>query len=422
MKKILAFMIIAVLALAVFAGCNREEESTIQPDVDQADTEQPAEEQATVEQPAADGPTVELLIWGPHGGQEFLNIAAERFAEMHPGTNFEFSFGIVGEGDARERFFEDPASAADVFAFADDHLHELVDAGALYQVTRNLADIQARNLDSAVYIATINDAMWAYPQTADNGYFWYYDRSVLSSEDVQSLDRIIEVSLENDLRFTFPIDVAWITASWFLAQGSLGLDGDRQVVDFNNQYGYDAALAMIAMVESGAWASGWVDELVEGIGTTMSGGVGGTWMADDIAERLGDNFGATSLPTATIGGSQVQLSSFMGTKLVGVNSQTEHPVWAMDFADFLTGEEMQLLNFEMNGIGPSNATVAESDAVRANPALAALAAQSFFAFPQRDVQGSYWDAVEAFGTAVANREVTDLQALLDEMVAQIMGH
>ena len=394
MKKLLAMVLVAILALALGA-CTRNS--------------------------ATDGDTVNLLVWGPHGGQEFLNIAAERFAEMHPDTNFNFTFGIVGEGDALERFLEDPGSAADVFAFADDHLHDFVNAGALYEVTRNVANIRARNVPSSVDIATIDGRMWAYPQTADNGYFWFYDKSVLSSEDVLHLDRIIEQSLANGRQFTFPVDVAWITASWFLAQGQLGLEDGRQVVDFNNANGLAAAEAMIAMVESGAWASGWVDELQEGIGTTLSGGVGGTWMAATIAERLGDNFGATKLPSATIGGRQVQLSSFMGCKLVGINSQTDHPVYAMDFADFLTGEEMQLLNFEMNGIGPSNAAVAESGAVQADPALAALAMQSFYAFPQRDVQGSYWGPVEAFGTAVVNREVGDLQALLDEMVAQIMG-
>ncbi|MCL1885133.1 MAG: extracellular solute-binding protein [Defluviitaleaceae bacterium] len=391
MKKLLALLVIALFALN-FTACG------------------------------GDDGTVDLLIWGPHGGQEFLNIAAEEFAAMHPDTEFNFTFGVVGEGDALERVSEDPGSAADVFAFADDHLHDFVNAGMLYQVTRNVADIRARNVPSSVYIATIDGALWAYPQTADNGYFWFYDRSVLSSEDVLSLDRIIEVSLENDLRFTFPVDEAWITASWFLAQGHLGLEDGRQVVDFNNANGLAAAEAMIAMVESGAWAPGWVDELVEGIGTTLSGGVGGTWMASDIEARLGANFGATKLPSATIGGRSVQLSSFMGCKLIGVNSQTDHPVYAMDFADFLTGEAMQLLNFEMNGIGPSNAAVAGSPAVQADPALAALAYQSFYAFPQRDVQGSYWGPIAAFGTAVVNREATDVQALLDEMVAQITGN
>jgi len=393
MKKLLVILLVAALALA-FAACtggNNDDDS------------------------------VNLLVWGPHGAQEFLQLAADEFAEMHPDVDFNFTFGVVGEGDALERVSEDPGSAADVFAFADDHLHDFVNAGMLYEVTRNLANIRSRNMPSAVEIATIDGSVWAYPQTADNGYFWFYDRSVLSSEDVLTLDRIIEVSLANNLRFTFPVDVAWITASWFLAQGDLQLVDGQQIVDFNNANGVAAAEAMIAMVESGAWASGWVDELEEGIGSTLSGGVGGTWMASSIQETLGENFGATKLPTATIGGRQVQLSSFMGTKLVGINSQTDEPVWAMDFADFLTGEAMQLVNFEMNGIGPSNSVVAESSAVQANPALAALAYQSFFAFPQRDVQGTYWGPVEAFGTAVVNGEVSDIQALLDEMVAQIMG-
>ena len=403
MKKFLAIALIAILALAL-ASCTNDDSNG---GTDTAVTD-PSE-------------TVNLLIWGPHGAQEFLQIATSQFAEMHPTVQFDWTFGVVGEGDALERVSEDPASAADVFAFADDHLHDFVNAGMLYEVTRNLANIRSRNMSSAVDIATIDGRVWGYPQTADNGYFLFYDRSVLSSEDVLTLDRIIEVSLENNLRFTFPVNVAWITASWFLAEGYLGLEGDRQIVDFNNAAGLAAAEAMIAMVNSGAWQDGWVDELEEGIGSTLSAGVGGTWMAGNIQETLGENFGATKLPTATIGGRQVQLSSFMGTKLVGVNSQTNHPVWAMDFADFLTDEAMQLLNFEMNGIGPSNYNVAESSEVQANPALAALAYQSMFAFPQRDVQGSYWGPVEAFGTAVVNNEVTDVQAMLDEMVAQIMG-
>ena len=369
-----------------------------------------------------DDDTVNLLIWGPHGAQEFLGIAAERFAAMHPDTEFNFTFGVVGEGDALERVSEDPGSAADVFAFPDDQLHDFVNAGLLYEVTRNAANIRARNMEGAVNIATIDGRMWAYPQSADNGYFWFYDRSILSSEDVLSLDRIIEVSLANNRQFTFPVDVAWITASWFLAQGDLRLEDGRQIVDFNNANGVAAAEAMIAMVESGAWASGWVDELEEGIGTSLSGGVGGAWMATSIENTLGANFGATKLPTATIGGRQVQLSSFMGSRLIGVNTQTAHPVWAMDFADFLTGEAMQILNFDMNGIGPSNSVAADSPSVQANLALAALAYQNTFAFPQRDVQGSYWGPVEAFGTHVVNREVTNIQAMLDEMVAQIMGN
>jgi len=174
------------------------------------------------------------------------------------------------------------------------------------------------------------------------------------------------------------------------------------------------------MVNSGAWVTGWTGELEEGIGTTLAGGVGGTWMADNIKTKLGDNYAATKLPSATIGGEAVQLSSFRGCKLVGVNSQTKEPEAAMAFADFLTSEAMQQLNFEMRGIGPSNLVVADSEVVQEDTALAALLLQSSYAYTQRDVQGSYWDAVAAFGSDVINGK-TNFQELLDKMVEQIMG-
>ena len=38
--------------------------------------------------------------------------------------------------------------------------------------------------------------MYAYPLTADNGYFLYYNKAYFSEEDVQSLDRILELALD----------------------------------------------------------------------------------------------------------------------------------------------------------------------------------------------------------------------------------
>ena len=364
--------------------------------------------------------TVKLLVWGPQEGQAFLEKVIEEFKAANPGTNYEFELGVVGEDKARERLAEDPEAGADVFAFVDDTLRDFVNAGLLYEVTRNADDIRSRNMTSSVDIATLDGKLWAYPQTADNGYFFYYDKSALSESDVLSLDAVIAASKAAGKRFTFPLGVAWVTASWFLADGNLSLENGGQVVDFNNAAGANAVLAMQSMVDSGAWAPGWVDELIEGIGTTLTGGVGGTWMAADIEAALGANYGATKLPSATIGGRQVQLSSFVGCKLVGVNSQTKNPVAAMDFANFLTSEKMQLLNFEMRGIGPTNVNVADSATVKADIALAALAQQSKYAYPQRDVQGSYWGPVEAVGNLIINGEVGDIQSVLDEMVKQIM--
>ena len=41
------------------------------------------------------------------------------------------------------------------------------------------------NLDEAVAAASVNDTLYAYPMTADNGYFLYYDKNYLTEEDVR---------------------------------------------------------------------------------------------------------------------------------------------------------------------------------------------------------------------------------------------
>ena len=125
-----------------------------------------------------------------------------------------------------------------------------------------------------------------------------------------------------------------------------------------------------------------------------------------------------------MGGRQVQMGSFGGYKMVGVNSTIDDPeklVIAMDFADFLTNEASQVTRFEVRAIGPSNINAAAAPAVQENKALDALAAQSGYATSQNDVLGNYWTPAGAFGSAMANKDSSDLQTLLDNMVAQIQA-
>ena len=51
--------------------------------------------------------------------------------------------------------------------------------------------IIAANSAGAINAATYDGVLYGYPMTADNGYFLYYDKSVLTEEDVQTLDGIL---------------------------------------------------------------------------------------------------------------------------------------------------------------------------------------------------------------------------------------
>ena len=371
----------------------------------------------------AEGETVTLKVWGSQEDQELLGVLVENFKAANPDTTWDISLGVVGEPDAKARYLGDPAAAADVFAFSNDQLLDLVNADALYEVTRNLDAIVAANSAGSIESATLDGVLYGYPMTADNGYFLYYDKSVLSEEDVQTLDSILAKANEAGKKVFMDVSNGWYIASFFLGAGcTLGLDENgKQTCDFNNEAGVAAGEAIRAFTADPAFLTGDDSVLTGGMGDTICAGVSGTWNAAAIQEKLGENYAACKLPTFTLNGEQVQMSSFICTKLIGVNTQTAHPVEAMMLAEFLTNEEAQQLRFEMREIGPSNSNVAASEEVQANIALAALAEQSQYGVSQKYVLGNFWTPSEAFGLAMENQSTDDMQSLLDSMVAQITG-
>lgn len=362
-----------------------------------------------------------LKVWGSQDDQALLGELIAEFKDANPDMQLDITLGVVGEPDAKTRYLEDPAAAADVFAFANDQLIDLVNADALYEVTRNLDAIKAANSAGSIESATLNDVLYGYPMTSDNGYFLYYDKSVLTEEDVKSLDGILAAANAAGKKVFMDVSNGWYLASFFLgAGGTLALDADgNQTCDFNNENGVAVGEAIRAFCADSAFLTGADEVLQGGMGDTICAGVSGTWNADAMIDKLGDNYAACKLPTFTVAGEQVQMGSFIGTKLIGVNTQTAYPVEAMALAEFLTSEAAQLKRFEQRAMGPSNINIAASDAVASNVALAALSAQSAYGTSQKLVLGNYWTPAEAFGLEMENKSTADMQELLNSLVAQV---
>ncbi|MBE5767394.1 MAG: extracellular solute-binding protein [Clostridiales bacterium] len=371
----------------------------------------------------ADGETITLKVWGSQEDQELLGILIDAFKAENADKTWDISLGVVGEPDAKTRYLEDPAAAADVFAFANDQLIDLVNADALYEVTRNLDAIVAANSAGSVESASLDGVLYGYPMAADNGYFLYYDKSVFTEEDVQTLDGLLAKANEAGKKVFMDVSNGWYIASFFMGAGcSLTLDENgNQLCDFNSEAGLAAGEAIRAFTADPAFLTGDDSVLTGGMGDTIAAGVSGTWNAEAIQKKLGENYAAVKLPTFTANGEQIQMASFIGTKVIGVNTQTQFPVEAMMLAEYLTNEASQAKRFEMRQIGPTNLNVAASDAVKANIALAALSAQGSFGVSQKLVLGTYWTPAEAFGTAMENKSTDDMQTMLDAMVAQIVG-
>lgn len=422
-KKIVSIFLAASMALSLCA-CGDAAGNTAAPAEGTQTGDSTTVSDATADNEATDNvagekETIALKVWGSQTDQELLKELCEKFASEHPENDWEFEYGVVGEADAQARYLEDPAAAADVFSYPDDQIITLVQADALYEVTRNVDEIKSANAPGTIDAASYNGVLYGYPMTADNGYYLYYDKSVLTEEDVKTLDGILAAANKAGKQVHMDVSNGWYLASFFLGNGcQLTLDENgKQICDFNNEKGLEAAEAIRAFCNDPAFVTGDDSVLQGGIGDNICCGISGPWTAASIKEKLGDNFGAAKLPTFTCGGKQVQMGSFLGCKVLGVNTQTAHPVEAMELAEFLTNEESQARRFEVLGYGPSNINVANSDAVASDPALKALAEQSQYAISQH-VNGAYWTPAEAFGAELEGHSTGDLQTMLDQLVEQ----
>lgn len=369
------------------------------------------------------GESVTLKVWAPQEEQVLLSEMVDDFKEQYPNTEWNITFGVVSEGDAATRYLEDPQAAADVFMSENGQLRRLVGAGALYEVAGVYGDfVSSENGAGAVEAVTLNDRIYAFPMTADNGYFLYYDKSVIT--DVSTLDGILEQAQAAGKRVLMDLSNGYYLASFFLgAGGQMWIDENgKQQLDFNNATGLKAAEAAKAFAEHPASMTGDDSIIVGGIGDSIAAAVTGTWNMEAIEDELDEDFGAAKLPTFTLDGEQVQMSSFGGYKMVGVNSLTRYPDAAMALAQWLTNERNQLRRFEERNLGPSNTAAAQNEAVLANVGLAAYAEQSQFAVSQNNVSEAFWVPSEALGLALeTGDESMTLQEQLDAMVAQITG-
>lgn len=412
MKKILALLMAALMTAGMLAACAAApaETGSTTADTTQAESTPPASE--------AEPEKVTLKVWADQGELALTEKLCNEFAAQHPEKEYTFVYGAVGAVDGKARYLEDPAAAADVFLFADDQLVDLVKADALYEVTRNTDAIIAANTPGSIRAASYDETLYGYPMTSDNGYFLYYDKSVFTDDDLATLDGILAAANAAGKKVHMDISNGWYLASFFLGNGcTLTIEDGKQIIDFNNANGLAAAEAIRAFCNDPAFVTGDDSVLAGGIGDAIACGVSGTWMATAIQEKLGDNYGCCKLPTFTCSGEQVQMGSFLGCKIYGINSQTAYPVDAMELAEYLTSEQSQIERYKELNYGPSNVNALKEDSIASNQALQALSDQSAYAVSQM-VLGGFWTPAEAFGAELEAHSTADLQTMLDQLVAQ----
>lgn len=331
----------------------------------------------------------------------------------------------MSETECKDYFLKDLPNAPDVLTFVDDQLSAFVAAGALIPVD-SPDEVKAVTNEGAIEAATINETLYAYPLTADNGYFMYYNKAYFTEEDVKTLDAMLEVAAANGKKVTIDYSSGWYLYTFFGNTGlevGLNPDGVTNYCTWNDTTGaikgIDVANAMITIATHPGFEAMYNSDFVSAVqeGRVIAG-VSGVWDAKALEEAWGADLAATKLPTYTVAGQQIQLASFSGYKMVGANAYSDNSYWALRLAEYIANEDNQTLRFEMRGQGPANTNAANSPAIQESPAIQAVLEQSEFASLQR-IGGRYWDPVSQFGNSMASGNSEELQSQLDKMVDNI---
>ena len=457
-KRVVALLLTAMMAAGALAGCGQsttqpsqaqpsttsqassEGSTTTEPSsaeaskVDAVDLEAPEiiqriKDKMAEEAAATDG-VIKMVLWCSSDDKSFEEGLMKEFQEKYADSRYTFKIKpqSVGEDKAGSKILEGPKDGADVFNFADDQLSSLVEAGAIASVA-DLFNNNVKNENSlnAVEVCSVKGVSYAFPKTSDNGYFMYYDKRIFSEEDVQNMDTMVEKAKAAGKSVFLPIANAWYNAGFFFAAGcTIKYEDGVQTATFGTPEGLKAVKAMCHLAENvgtgfegDAGSAGENAYIAQGFNDgKLAAAVTGTWEGPAIKDAIGaENVGAAKLPTVLMDGEQVQLHSFGGYKLIGVNAYSAYPITAQALAYYLGKGESQIRRYQVRGLIPTATAALEVEEIKNDVARMAIDAQAPYSHAQgQSVAGKYWGAgVGGYGGDILNAkgQLTDDKIMED---------
>ena len=424
-RKTLAMFLAGALALGLLAGCGGK---------DTPGSNDPASSNPASSNPgggSGEVTDITLKVWCPSNQIDtgIMDEQQKAFQAEHPEWNITWDTTAVGEDTCQESVLRDVEAAADVFFFANDQLPDLVSAGAIAQLGGSAAEMVNSTMSEAVINTAMADGkLYAIPFT-HNTFFMFYDKTLLSEDDIKTMEGIMAVQLpDNAYNFYFESSGGWKLGAWYYGAGLpvFGSDGSdlSAGVEWNNATGLAVSNYLIDLINNPKCAYDGEIAVSELIGDHRIGAWwDGAWNYDMYHDVLGDDLGMAVIPTFNPDGTDYQLLGFYGSKCIGVNAKSQNPAAAVAFASFLGNEANQILRFEKSAQIPTNNNAASSDAVKADALATVLVNESNNCSVAQPVNATfsarYWTYAGAIPTEIRSGEINkdNAQSKLDTFVA-----
>lgn len=375
--------------------------------------------------------TYSIKVWCD---KSILDLTRTQIKDFETLNNGKYTFNVnvepESEGDAATDMLQDVQSGADIYCFAQDQLSRLKIAGALAPITgAPAATVKSENPKGAVNAASYNGTLYSFPMTSDNGYFMYYDKSVIPEDEIGDMDKIIARCKNAGKKMNYAVFAnGFYSASYFMATGCYSNwaidDATGNFIGYDDTYSQKAIPAMKALKKLRAADIIAPNDQTNKLGSTAAVAISGIWNYAAAEKALGSNLGCAQMPSFTEDGETYHISSFSGYKLIGYKPQKDAKKASVcrKIAQYLTSEACQIERFNAVGWGPSNKNAATSDKVLAQPGLKALNDQAPYAKEQVICPGSWWSNVSTLANSVkANTSESEFNSFLNIYDSNLIG-
>ncbi len=420
-KKMLAMLLAGTMAMGLTA-CGSEEEKP-------EPTKGAAADSGNTD---AEPTKVALKVWAPENQIQTGTIKSmcDAFNEQHPEWDITFTIEAQGEDTCKETVLKDVAAAADVYFFSSDQLQELVNAGAIARLGGTTETMVKDEIaPSVVTTVTAEDGnIYGIPFT-HNTFFMFYDKSILSDDDITSVEKIMaKETADNVYNFCFDSAGGWKLGAWYYGAG-LHIYGESQSdyaagTNWNNATGVAVTNYLIDLINNPKCA--YADEVnVSELAAEHRIGAwfDGSWNYNLYKDALGDNLGLAKIPTFNPDGNDYQLKGFYSSKAIGVNPQSKNAQVAVALAAFLGNEENQLKRYVETAQIPANIKAGAASEVQADILAKVIVQESNEASVMQPVNVNfstkYWSNAGAIATEINNGSLTkdNVQEKLDAFAA-----
>lgn len=274
-------------------------------------------------------------------------------------TNSNISFEITKfeDGDGASNFPTGAASGPDLYPFVSDQTMSLARLGALDSVDRKIINTyKSTMLSGATEASYFSTSSFGYPFAADNGVVMFYDKSQVSADQIDTVDKLFSVASSKGKKVGYNLENGFYGAAALhtFNEGKSMFElkttstGYQSTSTFNCENGLKGMKLVTKMMSHSAYEK--VSK--QAPGASLLATIIDVSNVREFKEQMGGNYAVAPVPWIDDNHTE-RLCTYLGYKFYGVNKASSRKEAAAKVAQFLVSEYAQDYRFKQERTQPT---------------------------------------------------------------------